>query len=671
MSDNRYWASLPPEEVGAHIVKRVEEYAHYLDATGHYSKIVKSYRSYYGLSEKGFDSNEITAGGKVGELKKLRVNFKRAALLTIFQMATKEPPAFVATAKGTDSESLSQTERAEGLIDEYQERKGLGKNVKIAGEMAMAMTEGWLVSDWDGTLGEPIRPDIGEDGQLTDQVINQGDAVVCVRSPLDVIRDTQRTDEDLPWVIIHHEKSKWDLIARYPKHVTEIMAAQRCQRVKRLSMGVRDLDKGDLISVYELRHRITSAMPNGRRVLLLNDAKTVLDDSAWEWEDVKARVIAPSPLLLTPMHFSPSFDLEATQDAIDIVFSSIVTNAATFGVQNVWSRKGDGLTVTALSSGMNHFQTMEAPPQGINLTQIPSALFEVLGHLTSALNNNSGTPSVTRGEPPPGVKAGNAMAALISQAMQFNDGFQESIYEASEAIATDILELIQEYATTKRQAYITNRKTKRASFDEYDQNDVAQVVGFRVERVNPAFKTLGGKTEAADKLLERGMIKRPEQYINFLKTGNLDTLTNYDQTKYQHVQAENDQLKKGIKPTVMISDDPILHMQEHDSVLHSPEARENPDVVQATLAHMQEHEIAWQALAMQRPALMAALNIPPPPMLAPPPGDPNAQQAPSDAPSNPAAPSPDTALEVNNEEQVTYPTNPVSGETFNPETGGL
>lgn len=663
----QYWASLPTEEVGNHIIRKVEQYNQYLDTSGHFRLVQKAYRSYYGMSEKGFSAHDITRGGKSGELSKIKVNHLRSVLLTILNMATREAPTFIATAKGTDSESMSQQQFAEGLIDEYRREKGFGKATKTAAELALSTTEGWLVASWDETLGADVRPD--ESGSM----LRSGDAVIKTKSCIDMIRDTTRQDDDLPWVIIHEQVNKWDLVKVYPALEEKILGApSRDNKVKRLVVVGAKHDEGesDLVSTFELRHRVSASMENGRRVIILSDG-TVLKDEHWQWNTVKAHPISPSPLHLTPMNYSPAFDLGAIQDALDIVYSSIVTNAKTFGVQNVWSKKGDGLTVTQLGSGLNHYQTTEGKPEGLNLTQIPPVLFNTIEMLKQDLQLNSGANSVSRGEPPTGVTAGNALALLASQAIQFNDGFQESIYTATEKAATDIIELIQTYATSDRPAYIRG-KNRRSTYETYNADSVGRVVGFVIERVNPLLKTMAGRSEIAKDLLSNGMLKRPEQYVDFLTTGRIEALTDYQRTKYQHVQSENELLKKGIKPTIMVTDDPILHIQEHDSVLHSPEARENPAVVQATLEHLQEHGVAWNNLMMQYPEMMAALGIPPPPMMQPPPDDPTAMGNPQVTSTNPQEiPPQGESLETVDGQSIAMPPNPLTGQKFNSETGGM
>lgn len=665
--DRKYWASAPADEVGKHIIRRFEQYSQFLDTSGHYQLVSKAYRAYYGLSDDGFSSHNLKRGGEAGELTKIKINHLRSVLQTVFNMATKEKLAFNATAKGTDSESLSQQQFAEGLIDEYITDKDVGKRVKDGAELALATTEGWLIADWDETVGDEVRPD--ENGQM----IQAGDAYVCTKSVLDVARDTHRKDGDLPWIIIHHEKNKWDLAAANPALADKILGQteRNDSKVKRMvEIGnIKDSTESDLISVFEFRHRVTPALRKGRRVTVLADG-TVLKESEWEWPTVKAHVIAPAPLHLTPLNYSPAFDIGAIQDALDIVYSSVLTNARTFGVQNVWSKKGDGLTVTQLTSGLNHYQTLEQKPEGINLTEIPQALFSVLDKLGEDLQLLSGVNSVSRGEPPSGVTAGNALALLASQAMQFNDNFQESIYNASEQLATDILELIQRYAQADRESYIKG-KNRRNSYQTYNASKVERVVGFKIERVNPLLKTAAGRSEIANRLFD-SQAATPEQYLDFISTGRLEPLLGSRRTKFQHVQSENDLLKQGVKPSILVTDDPILHIQEHDSVLHSPEARENPAVVAATLAHLQEHGVAWQTLWATYPEMAAALKIPPPPAMAPPTPqtDPSAapgQQPTGGVPDQPEQPTP--AVETADGQQVQLPTNPLTGETFNPAEG--
>ena len=60
------------------------------------------------------------------------------------------------------------------------------------------------------------------------------------------------------------------------------------------------------------------------------------------------------------------------------------------------------------------------------------------------------------------------------------------------------------------------------------------------------------------------------------------------------------------------TDNHSLHIREHRAVLDDPGARQNPRVVEATLAHLAEHEQLWMEVSM-RPAILQATQQQPSP----------------------------------------------------------
>ena len=85
------------------------------------------------------------------------------------------------------------------------------------------------------------------------------------------------------------------------------------------------------------------------------------------------------------------------------------------------------------------------------------------------------------------------------------------------------------------------------------------------------------------------MITRPEQYISVIQTGQLEPLLESDTSQLLRVRAENERLSEGVPVQAIISDDHRLDIREHLAILDSPEARENPEIVQMVLSHVQEH----------------------------------------------------------------------------------
>jgi hypothetical protein len=98
----------------------------------------------------------------------------------------------------------------------------------------------------------------------------------------------------------------------------------------------------------------------------------------------------------------------------------------------------------------------------------------------------------------------------------------------------------------------------------------------------------------------------------------------------------------------------MMHIQEHKTVLASPEARENPELVQNALEHIQEHINLLKT------------------------GDPDVLQMTGSQPINPAPISPElTSTQppvVQAAEEVNLPrmpTNPLTGEQYNIPSEGI
>ena len=124
----------------------------------------------------------------------------------------------------------------------------------------------------------------------------------------------------------------------------------------------------------------------------------------------------------------------------------------------------------------------------------------------------------------------------------------------------------------------------------------------------------------ANQLLQTGLIKTPEQYLQVVNTGNLEPLTEHDTAQLMLIRAENEALTNGQAVTLLATDDDRLHVLEHSCVLNNPEVRQNPTVMEAALSHIQEHINQSQT---KNPMLAQMLNQTPPA----PPALPNPGQA--------------------------------------------
>ena len=148
----------------------------------------------------------------------------------------------------------------------------------------------------------------------------------------------------------------------------------------------------------------------------------------------------------------------------------------------------------------------------------------------------------------------------------------------------------------------------------------------QVEVVSALSKTQAGRVDIADNLLQAGMIKRPEQYIAVITSGKLDPVIEAEQSELLNIRAENEVLAEAGDVPTILTDNHALHIREHRCVLDNPDSRRDEAVVEATLAHIQQHLSIW---AQSDPNVLMATGQQP--MQAPPPEAPpgDASQGPS------------------------------------------
>jgi hypothetical protein len=194
---------------------------------------------------------------------------------------------------------------------------------------------------------------------------------------------------------------------------------------------------------------------------------------------------------------------------------------------------------------------------------------------------------------------------------------------------------------------------------EFSSDDLDQIERVLVERGNALSRTLAGRVNLAENLLKNGFVKTGEQYMEVLQTGKLEAMIEGETSEILLVRSENQKMQDGENPPVTVLDNHILHINEHKTIISSPEARENPELVQIALNHIQQHITALQTADPIMMSLTGQPVINQPAMQEP--GAADQMQRPSDNPQDKA----------NQPNMPNPPKNAMTGETWNPQTGGL
>lgn len=576
---SKYFGRKPREEIAKAVQDKIDDYIKWLKQTGRLYLYRRSFDYYYrGLAKGG----RLWKSGQQDEYMNVSVNHFRNIILHILSGAASQRPTFNPVAINSDYKSQAQTKVSRGVLDYYNREKKVETFLKKAGETALIYSLGFVTLDWDTELGEDYA--VGPTGEK----IKEGDISIACHSPLTMAYDYTLEDAaHSDWYVARRIKNKYAIAAKYPQFADKILAQEIEPNdiIDRAVIG-NFANFDDMIFVDTLYHRKTAVVPDGRLVEVIGN-EIVTIDTPLPYKTLPVYRIAPEDVNGSASGYTIAFDLLPIQEICDKLYSTILTNQGNFGIQNIWTQPGGGISVTELAGGMNHIQS-PSKPEVVQLLQTPQEVFSFLEKTEKVMEVISGVNSVSRGNPESSLKSGSALALVASQAIQFNSNFQQSYNRLLEDVGTGIIEMLARFAKTKRMIAISG-KANAGYMTEFSAADLSNISRVQVEMGNPLSRTTAGKLQIAESLLNAQQIKTPQEYIQVLMTGNIDPLVEGDQAQLLLIRAENEALSKGQTAPALITDAHQLHIREHGVVLASPASRSNPTIVQAALAHIQEH----------------------------------------------------------------------------------
>ncbi len=630
---DQYFAAREANETVSVLLGKANTWFSNLDDNGYLDKLKEMWAAYHGVYYSGQDSHKITFSGEQGEFTNLPVNHFRNIAQNILVMITASRPVMEARATNTDYKSLVQTKLANSLLDYYMREKRLERYLKTAVEYAIVLGAGYIKMEWNATGGEiydridpEIDPETGE--QLSEGYpVYEGDVQFTNLSPFDVVIDSTKENQDLDWVLCRSYKNKFDLAAKYPELRDKILAIPNKEEYNKFRFDGFGINDTDDIAVYEFFHKRTESMQEGRYLLFL-DFDVVLMDAPMPYDVLPVYRISCGDIIGTPFGYTPMFDLLPLQDAVNALFSTILSNQSAFGVQNIMMPRGTDINPSSLMGGLNliEYNPQYGKPEALNFTNTPKEVFDFAQMLIKEMEVISGVNAVARGNPDEKLTSGNALALIQSMSLQFMSGLQHSYVSMIEDVGTGMIKMLQRFASVPRIAMIVG-KSNRTEMKEFTGDDLASVNRVIVDVGNYLARTTAGRVQMAEQMMQMGVIKTPEQYITVMNTGRLDAMTEDTQSELLLVRSENESLVQGEQIMAVATDQHSLHIKEHKCVLADPDLRKDPELVGRTLMHIQEHINLLRTLDPQLLAMMGEQSLMPPPMIDPNTGQPMPPQA--------------------------------------------
>jgi len=497
-STDSYFAAKDCNDAASILLGKADTFFNVLRSNNYLDKLQNQWRFYYGayLNDYVGNGHRVNFTGEQGELTQIPINHYRNLAQHIYTMITSSRPTMDARAINTDYKSYAQTILANQILDYYMREKKLEDCIKSATEMAIVMGQGYVKLAWNATAGEIYDVD-----PETNQPIRDGELEYCTLSPLDVVVDGTKESWNNDWILTRQWINKYDLMAKYPEFAEKIRGMKPKNQSSVYRIAVWSNDDTDDIAIYEFFHKVTESMPNGRYMLFC-DAECVFLDAKMPYREIPVYRITPNDILGTPYGYSPMFDIYPIQEGINALYSTIMTNQNTFGVQNIWMPEDADIQVASLKGGMNVIKS-KAKPEALNLTQTPAEVFKFLDMLIQASETISGVNSVARGNPEASLKSGTALALVQSQALQFISGLQANYVKLIEEVGTGTIQILKDFANTPKMITLVGKNNRNLT-KEFTGEKISAVNRVVVDMGNPLARCLAKDTPV---LMYDGSIK--------------------------------------------------------------------------------------------------------------------------------------------------------------------
>lgn len=596
------------------LIDKLNIYRRYCEASGKLSKWQRALQNYFGVSSDGTKaSGLVTRGGDSGQLTMAKVNDYRNLVQHQLILITSQRPAGEAKAINSDPIALRQARIGGSLIEYYLSQVGYEQKFVRNAEIALICEESFTVLDWDFTAGDPIRPDVDPmTGEPNGKNVMTGDMVLRVISPWNLARDPYlQSPEAMQWGIYSWRENKFDLAAKFPGKADSIIKGNS-QKIKEITFNAINESDTDQTEVHCLAHAKSPSVPEGR--LTLFTGEEILLDGPFPYNEFNIYRMSQNDAIDSCFGYSNNNDLLALEEVTDALHSVIISNNTAFGAQCIIGPKGANLDHTQFSRGFAYFEVEPSfvdKIKPLQLTKTAPETYNYLNTLDRKKETLAGVNSVVRGDPEKALagNSGSAMALVQAQSIQFNSGGQRSWYQLLGKSCTGMILMLQKYAQTERVIRITG-KVQGEFLQEfkYSSQDLDKVSAVVFEMTNPLEKTIGGKEGLAKDLLQNKMIKNARQYVTLARTGSFDAFIEDDEADELALKGENERLRDGKGIQVVKTENHKEHIQTHMSIIASPESKDNTELVQATLDHIDTHTDWWCWLSVNDPALLIATN---------------------------------------------------------------
>lgn len=543
--------------------------------------------------------------GVQGELVRMYTPQARTMTRQMVTLVTKNPISLKCMAEVMDGEIMDTIKLGNAVAAQIVEQQRLDHKKKQLAECAIVAGIAFTYTR--------LRTDKGDKDPILDDdgaVILDGAVDITVHTPFDVYYDsTIPVWDDVPWCEVRTMRSRWDLIAQHPELTDEILAIPSAAQVSGVkSWFERVTQNDDMIYAWELYIRPCPAVPKGR-MMMYSGAKCVYYDGYNAYGTIPVEPMIPEQVMGTTLGYPQFTNLMACQEMYDNSMSAIASNQAAFAVQNIAVPRSANINVQEIGGMRFTLYTPQNIPGGgkpepMNLVASSPETFKYADMLKEQMMEMMNLNGALRGSPPSGASSGVAIATLSANGIEFSTSLQEALNDCLSRTIKHAIKCYIVFGPGVERKVQMSGTNNQVSSKSYTGDQLKSISGIKITMQNPLMQTIAGRLEVGEKLLQM-----PKdlwgKYVSILEGQPLQKMYQDELSEDDLIEAENEELSKGVQVPSLITDDHPKHIQKHAAALSDPKIRLQGQMIQLFLDHIEVH---YQLALEQDPSLTAMIR---------------------------------------------------------------
>lgn len=438
-----------------------------------------------------------------------------------------------------------------------------------------------------------------------DKVIRIGDVDYRVLLATDVLLQKKAKWKDVDYCFQMEVVTTDILRARYPKKAADIKGED--VQVYDYETMTEKQSKRDTI-VWTFWHRRSEQLDSGRKIVFTNDC--VLENTEFPYSHTKLPFVRFTDQELPGELNGVSFyeQIKGLTGTYNNLTNMLIRNAVMVSHPK-WFVPAGSIALDRLGNDITIAQYKgPTPPQLAVPPSIPGDLFGFRDKLKEEFQQISGVFGVSRGEPPPGIKAGVALQFLSEQESErYNElvlKWNEMIRQVAQmtiAVAGDYYDESDERMVRvlgKNNEYMTEFFKVSALEKDYD---------IRIQNSSALPKSVAARTQTLLDLAERFPDQfSGEQVIDMLDLAQSDKFTDAATVAVRSAEAENEKLYEidnAEKMSPVEFENHIIHWKIHTRQMQEFQFKYKTslDIQERFKEHVMAHEMLMMEQAKKSP----------------------------------------------------------------------